>query len=780
VEFVLFPKKKESLMTKKLLRVLLVSCAFITHAGLYAKGVSPFTIAYLPEKLKATIELICDITDAKDLPDSLRNYFFALETNEKVSSREIVKSAAQDALALLKKAKNKFPSKSHFSIIVGYLKDYIASLDDGGMVNKITGKTKPSDLQDSISDEELLDIIDFNEALILNDSDDGRGPRGHRGHRGLSGPRGKEGHRGHQGSVGATGRTGATGATGVGATGNTGATGSIGATGATGAQGNTGATGDTGAMGDTGATGVTGATGSTGAQGNTGATGNTGVTGAIGATGPTGATGATGDTGPMGAVGATGDIGATGPTGATGNTGAGDTGATGATGDIGATGPTGATGATGDTGPIGATGAMGDMGATGPTGATGATGDTGPMGATGAMGDIGATGPTGATGATGDTGPMGATGAMGDIGATGPTGATGATGADGSMVTGANVGVGTGLIFRDKTGIDINFKSLIQGTHLVITNNADDINLAVNGINLNTPNTLVARDETGSFAAQEISMVDAVVSQNIILSTEPSSSIAAGNIIKGSSSFIHDFGTNNTFVGIDAGNFTTSGAGQNSGFGTNALTALTTGTGNTAFGYNTLTVITSGSNNTAIGSGAGSAYTASESNNIVIDNAGVGGESDTTRIGTAQTRCFIQGIRGVSVVGGTTVQVDAHGQLGDVVSSERFKHNIADMGDKSASIFDLRPVTFAYNSDATETEQYGLIAEEVEKVFPGIVAYDKDGQPYSVQYNVLPVLLLNEVQKLHVGMAAQQAAIDQQKMRIASMNSRLIVLEQQD
>src|SRR4029077_2242653 len=103
---------------------------------------------------------------------------------------------------------------------------------------------------------------------------------------------------------------------------------------------------------------------------------------------------------------------------------------------------------------------------------------------------------------------------------------------------------------------------------------------SINATNLNTPDTIVARDGTGSFAAQVISMVDGVVSENIILSTEPSTA-TAGNVIKGSSRFIHDFGTNNLFVGINAGNFTLTGT-ENSGFGTNALTALTSGNGNTA------------------------------------------------------------------------------------------------------------------------------------------------------------------------------------------------------
>lgn len=754
-------------------------------------------------------------------------------------------------------------------------------------------------------------------------------------------------------------------------------------------------------------------------------------------------------------------------------------------------------------------------------------------------------------------GPRGPRGHRGHRGATGPTGA------DGSTVTGANVGAGTGLIFRDKTGIFINFKSLIQGSFLTITNNTSDITLDVNGTNLNIPNTLVARDNTGSFSAQVISMVDGVVSENIIFSTEPSTA-TAGNVIKGSSRFIHDFGTNNTFVGIDAGNFTLTGT-QNSGFGANALSALTSGSGNTAIGYNTLPLTTSGSNNTAVGdalsanvtgnnntalgantlnantesantavganalaanttginntamgynalttaqgtfenvaigngamqfavpidsinlassniaigfnalqntnsgndvqhsfaqpciaigsfalqnnttgyqniaigqyalhsniagagdiaigtnalasnvgnvdgsdnvavgdyalasntegaenvaigtnaltanitgndniaigkialfrntigsrnvavgraallsningedntaigdsalefntsgtfntsvgstsmeqnttgfnntavgyaaligcvtghdnvgigfnafatgnfntivgseagqdgsqntavgyavlianesdrntgvgyqalsnrvgpgpdntaigwqalqnttpsgantsqlntavgraalmslssgnsniavgANAGTALTSSESNDIYIGNVGVVGESAAIRIGTlgTHTTCFVQGINGVTTGGvAVPVLVDASGQLGTISSSRRFKHDIQSMGNDSASIYQLNPVTFMYNSDESETKQYGLIAEEVAEVFPGIVVNDENGQPFTVQYHVLPVLLLNELKKQKTEFTSE---IERITAAMEHINSRLATLE---
>jgi hypothetical protein len=187
-----------------------------------------------------------------------------------------------------------------------------------------------------------------------------------------------------------------------------------------------------------------------------------------------------------------------------------------------------------------------------------------------------------------------------------------------SSVTCANVGAGTCLIFRDKTGNNINFKSLIQGSHIVITNNANDITLATDGTNLNTASTIVARDGTGNFSASIISMTDGVLSGDLRLVNSTSTT---GNIEKAGSSFIHNFGTNNTFVGVNAGNYTTSGTGRNSAFGTSALTLITTGSNNIAIGYQAGQTLTTGSGNIYINAAAGAIN-----------------ETDTTRIGTSQTR----------------------------------------------------------------------------------------------------------------------------------------------
>jgi hypothetical protein len=117
-------------------------------------------------------------------------------------------------------------------------------------------------------------------------------------------------------------------------------------------------------------------------------------------------------------------------------------------------------------------------------------------------------------------------------------------------------------------------------------------------------------------------------------------------------------------------------------------------------------------------------------------------------------------------VSGDVVVVTGSGQLGITTSSRRYKHDIQDMGTDSAEIFKLRPVTFAYNNDETDTKQYGLIAEEVEEIFPTLISRDEDGAISTVRYHLLPALLLNELQK-------QQKIIETQQATIVEMNNAI-------
>lgn len=235
----------------------------------------------------------------------------------------------------------------------------------------------------------------------------------------------------------------------------------------------------------------------------------------------------------------------------------------------------------------------------------------------------------------------------------------------------------------------------------------------------------------------------------------------------------------NIFVGGASGNLTLTGI-SNAAVGGGSLLSLTTGTANMSIGNFSSVFITTGTGNSAIGNEAlassaagaglttgnfnvavgytaGGVYRSSESSNILFNNGGVLGESNTCRIGAATgvgiqeiNRTFIHGIRGITtgINDAIAVLIDSAGQLGTVSSSIRYKENVQDMADASSAILDLRPVTFYFKSQEKKTLQYGLIAEEVHKIFPSLVVYDNDKLPVTVKYHDLPILLLNELQKL--------------------------------
>lgn len=305
------------------------------------------------------------------------------------------------------------------------------------------------------------------------------------------------------------------------------------------------------------------------------------------------------------------------------------------------------------------------------------------------------------------------------------------------------------------------------------------------------------------------------------------SDLSAGVITKVGQRFIYDLGgSTSTFVGVNAGlasalSFGNTGIGFDalgsmangssntaigresmhfvaSGSFNTALGALSfiqsTGSFNTALGYNTLQGLTgngnvavgsgtlqntTGADNTAIGFGAGNALVGGSNNIYIGANAGsVITESTTTRIGVegVQTACFIAGISGVEITG-TQVVVDGNGQLGVLPpSSRRYKQNISDMGDSTDNLSKLRPVKFEYKPGViksaqiqSEEIQYGLIAEEVAEFYPELVVY-KDGQPETVKYYVLNVMLLNRQNKLEKKLEEQDKIIKQLQDQVARLS----------
>jgi hypothetical protein len=252
--------------------------------------------------------------------------------------------------------------------------------------------------------------------------------------------------------------------------------------------------------------------------------------------------------------------------------------------------------------------------------------------------------------------------------------------------------------------------------------------------------------------------------------------------------FSNTTGNFNTADGLDALGHNSTG-NRNTANGVNALLGNTTGNNNTASGEGALLRNTTGSFNTALGVNAGSNLTIGN-NNIHIGNVGVAAESNTIRVGMrgTQTRIFIAGVSGVAVAGSTVV-VNASGQLGIAASSERFKDKIKPMNKLSESLFALRPVTFRYKKeiDPTRTPQLGLVAEDVEKVNPDLVVRDKEGKPYSVRYDQVNAMLLNEFLKEHrknkeqektiaelkSGMTALAATVKEQASQIQKVSAQL-------
>ena len=242
-------------------------------------------------------------------------------------------------------------------------------------------------------------------------------------------------------------------------------------------------------------------------------------------------------------------------------------------------------------------------------------------------------------------------------------------------------------------------------------------------------------------------------------------------------------GVNSTMSGLNYGVLGYSGG--TGGFGVlgaspNVGTAGTTQTC-TAFGSCTLTTGTAGQFFTATGGtilqGLSGADLTSLAQVFAVDSSGnISGAGNLTAAG----------VHSRTVTGGVQVYVDASGHLGVLTSSTRFKEQIRDMGDGSAALMKLRPVTYFYKpqyDDGIRTLQYGLIAEEVARVYPELVEYETDGKPYTVKYQYLATMLLNEVQKQYhraeaeaVVIAQQENRLDAQQQQIESLQKRLQML----
>jgi hypothetical protein len=290
------------------------------------------------------------------------------------------------------------------------------------------------------------------------------------------------------------------------------------------------------------------------------------------------------------------------------------------------------------------------------------------------------------------------------------------------------------------------------GVEALVSNTTGHNNTANGADALASNTTGVANTATGSGALQ-------------------SNTTASENTADGSQAlFSNTTGVCNAALGFHTLRKSTTGR-NNTATGWGAMEFNTTGNNNTASGFEALYNNTTGRNNIALGNLAGFNITTG-GNNIDIGNHGLAAEANTIRIGTqgTQTGTFIAGISGVAV-SGSTVVVNSSGKLGVATSSARFKQNIKPMDKASEAILALKPVTFCYKEDIDPDgiPQFGLVAEEVEKINPDLVVRGEDGKVMTVRYEAVNAMLLNEFLKEHGKVEEQERNAQEQQSTITAL-----------
>ena len=290
-------------------------------------------------------------------------------------------------------------------------------------------------------------------------------------------------------------------------------------------------------------------------------------------------------------------------------------------------------------------------------------------------------------------------------------------------------------------------------------NMASGVSAANSATSANTANKIVQRDANGDFSAGTVTLGGSLILSYpgiVYLRNTPAP-------------FLHAFGSFNFFGGLGAGNLTAAGV-DNVGIGASAL-SQSTGNANTAIGYQAMSGQNTGNANIALGVDAGSQLTTGK-RNICIGNPGVAGDDGTIRIGDQNTlSTVIAGIYGNNIANAIQVYISPAGSLGTAASSAKFKQNIQSMGDTSDVLLNLRPVTFQYkpNIDPEGIPQFGLVAEDVEKVDPALVVHDAKHGIYTVRYQAVEAMLLNEFLKEHRKVEAQGAVIRDLQQSVADL-----------
>jgi hypothetical protein len=333
------------------------------------------------------------------------------------------------------------------------------------------------------------------------------------------------------------------------------------------------------------------------------------------------------------------------------------------------------------------------------------------------------------------------------------------------------------LFFNDSTGNTQGFANSGFGAYALLSNTDGFYNSAVgwSALSLNT-----GGNYNNAFGASALSSNDGSFNNAFGSRALKSNTFGAFNNAVGESAlFFNATGNYNCAFGAYALNQNTDSS-YNNAFGLNALLSAI-GFGNNGFGSEALMFVGLGIENTAIGDFAG--YNVDGDYNICIGAgvAGNSGENNTIHMGDnlpddpGASACFIGGINGQTTATGTAVLIDATGKLGTLTSSSRFKKEIKPIDDASEMLFSLKPVAFRYKKeiDPAGRSQFGLVAEDVEKVNPDLVVRDKKGKPYSVRYDQVNAMLLNEFLKAHRRMEEQEATIAKQQKQIDALTRDL-------
>ena len=315
-----------------------------------------------------------------------------------------------------------------------------------------------------------------------------------------------------------------------------------------------------------------------------------------------------------------------------------------------------------------------------------------------------------------------------------------------SLTTGSgNTATGFKALFSDTTG----FGNTATG-HSALFSNTTGFSNTANGDNalfsntIGEGNTAIGQGALGNNTTGPANV--AVGAGALAANTNSPSNTAVGT----NALIANTTGIENTAVGDEA--LVDNNGNNNSALGHFALFRNTTGNFNTAIGEEALFSNTTGSLNIAIGRDAGAGIITAD--NVIC----IGSNLDGANVSNS---CFIGNIRGVTTTNADAIPVliDSAGQLGTVSSSRRFKREIRSMDKASESILALKPVTFHYKSDNTNTPQFGLIAEEVAEVNRDLVVRDEKGEIYTVRYDAVNAMLINEFLKEHRRVEEQQATI---------------------